>query len=177
VPKSDAASDREGETRVGGTGLGWQQTMAPCWHSDGNGPNKPSAGAACGPSASLQDPMGEWQLASDLEQQLFFPAEIVATTLRPNIVIWSLQLKSVLIEFTVPLETNMDVAHDRKLRRYEDLVAQCRVRGWRCEIFAVEVGARGFVCGSALSLLRRVGFGGAMLPGNSPGVGRCSRGR
>jgi len=49
-----------------------------------------SACAARGPSASLLDPMGEWQLsgdfeqqlASDLEQQLVFPAEIVATTLR-----------------------------------------------------------------------------------------------
>jgi len=105
--------------------------------------------------------VGEWQLASDLEQQLVFPAEIVATTLRPDIVIWSVSLKSVvLIELTVPLETNKDVAHERKLRRYEKLVAQCRERGWQCELFAVEVGARGFVSGTALSLLRRVGFRG-----------------
>ena len=89
---------------------------------------------------------GRVALASDLEQRLVFPVEIMATTLRPDIVIWSLPLKSVvLIDLTVPLETNMDVAHERKLRRYEDLVAQCRVRGWRCELFAVEVGARGFV--------------------------------
>jgi len=86
-----------------------------------------SAFADRGPSASLLDPVGEWQLVCDLEQQLVFPAKIVTATLRTDIVICSLPLKSrVLIELTVPLETNMDVAHERKLRRYEELVAQCR---------------------------------------------------
>jgi len=49
-----------------------------------------SACAARGPSALLLDPVAELQLASDLEQQLVFPAEVMATTLRSDIVIWSL---------------------------------------------------------------------------------------
>jgi len=101
--------------------------MAPCWQDEGICRNHRFRLRCSWPSASLLDPVGVWQLASDLEQQLVFPAEIVVTTLRPDIVIWSLPLKSVvLIELTVPFETNMDVAHERKLRRYEELVAQCR---------------------------------------------------
>ena len=119
-----------------------------------------SALASHGPSARLLDPAGEWQLATDLER-LVFPSEVLITTLRPDVVLWSSPLRTViLVELTVPWETNMEVAHERKLSRYDDLVAQCEQKGWRCELFAVEVGARGFVSSTMLSLLRRVGIRG-----------------
>jgi len=44
----------------------------------------------------------------------------------------------------------------------KELVAQCREKGWRSKIFAVEVGAREFVSATALSLLRRLGFRGRL---------------
>ena len=57
---------------------------------------------------------------------------------------------------TVPWEENLSYAHDRKLSRYDDLVAQCQARGWNWELFAVEVGCGGFSAQSALKFLTRV---------------------
>ena len=47
----------------------------------------------------------DWKMLVDIGQQLIFPAEIAATTLRPDLVLWSRSLKSVYItELTVPWE-------------------------------------------------------------------------
>jgi hypothetical protein len=114
--------------------------------------------ASRGRSASFLDPAGEWQIAIDLKH-LVFPTEILVTAQRPDIVVWSRLLKHIiLIELTVPWEENIEASHKRKLDRYNELVAQCRKKGWRCELFAVEVGVRGFVSPSVLSLLRRFGI-------------------
>mgnify|MGYP000423294984 CR=1 FL=1 len=113
--------------------------------------------ASRGKSASFIDHAGEWQIATDL-QHLVFPTEILVTAQRPDIVVWSRLLKSIiLIELTVPWEENIEASHKRKLDRYKDLAAQCRNKGWRCELFAVEVGVRGFISSSVLSLLKRFG--------------------
>lgn len=90
----------------------------------------------------------------DLGQRLVFP-DIVQTTLRPDIVIWSSKNKRlVIIELTVPWETRCEEAFERKKAKYTELVEQCQQRGWRCWLFPVEVGARGF---AAQSLWRTLG--------------------
>ena len=114
-------------------------------------------------TATVLDTAGGWQIATDLEH-LSFPAEAAVTAQRPDIVIWSRSVKSIImVELTVPWEENIEVSHERKLSRYSGLVAQCRNNGWHCELFAVEVGARGFISSSMLSCLTRFGLSGRRI--------------
>ncbi|KAI8482700.1 hypothetical protein Bbelb_395800 [Branchiostoma belcheri] len=98
---------------------------------------------------------GVWKMSVDLDRQLHFPSSICATTLRPDLVLWSEDLKSVLIvELTVPWEENIQVAFERKKTRYEELVQQCRLNGWKTQLYPVEIGVRGFAGSSLLRLCR-----------------------
>ncbi|KAF4113666.1 hypothetical protein G5714_006211 [Onychostoma macrolepis] len=62
-------------------------------------PNHPPTKPETGQLAMARD----WKMLVDIGQQLIFPPEIAATTLRPDLVLWSPSLKSVYItELTVP---------------------------------------------------------------------------
>ena len=50
----------------------------------------------------------------------------------------------IIIELTVPWEERCNEAHERKLSKYEDLLAEWRKQGWKTWNFNVEVGCRGF---------------------------------
>ena len=77
----------------------------------------------------------------DLDRQLRFPVEITATSLRPDLVVWSTKAKSVLlIELTIPAEEGIEAAYERKKAKYSDLAAECREAGWKTTIYPVEVG-------------------------------------
>ena len=94
----------------------------------------------------------------DLGRQFQFPQEICSTTLRPDMVLWSAAVKSVLlIELTVPWEEGLEAAYERKM------VAECRESGWTARTYPVEVGAGGFVGSSTARLLKDVGLRGARL--------------
>lgn len=114
--------------------------------------------------SSTLTPGKEWQMMVDLKKQLVFPREILTTTLRPDIVMWSSVEKRVLrIELTIPWEEGMTTAHERKYLKYTELAAECQEAGWKARIHPVEVGCRGFVGRSAVQLLRDVGVAGANL--------------
>ena len=56
-----------------------------------------------------------WQIQVNLKKRLIFPQEIYATSLRPDIVIWSCETKQfVIAEQTEPWEDRAKVANDRK---------------------------------------------------------------
>ncbi|VDI13370.1 Hypothetical predicted protein [Mytilus galloprovincialis] len=58
-----------------------------------------------------------------------FPAEIAATSLRPDIVIWSPGTRqAVLLELTVPWEDRIEEAYERKMAKYQQLVEDCKQR-------------------------------------------------
>ena len=100
------------------------------------------------PMGGLISPAGEWEVLADFEHSpLVFPTFITVTAQRPDIVIWSRKLKIViLIELTCPAEENVVDAQNRKMVRYENLVAECqRTKIWTAHLFTVEIGARGFV--------------------------------
>ena len=101
---------------------------------------------------------GKWQIASDLDELLVFP--IVATLQRPDIVIWNEERKIVhLLELTVPWESNMYAAEERKELRYENLLIECEEQGWSASHSHLGVGARGYVDRKLLNLFRReMGF-------------------
>lgn len=77
--------------------------------------------------SSTLTPGKEWQMMIDLKKQLVFPREILTTTLRPDIVMWSSVEKRVLrIELTIPWEEGMTTAHERKYLKYTELAAECQ---------------------------------------------------
>ena len=101
----------------------------------------------------------DWKMIVDLNDSLRFPGHIVVTTLRPDIVLFSNATKRViLLELTCPCEENIPHQHDFKINKYCDLVNSCQESGWKCDLLAVEVGARGYSSTSMLSALCKLGF-------------------
>ena len=81
----------------------------------------------------------------DVGEKLVFP-NILQTTLRPDIVIWSQEIKCLaMVELTVPSESRCGKAYERKAEKYAELQEQCREKGWRTWLHPVEIGARGFL--------------------------------
>lgn len=106
----------------------------------------------------------EWDMRVDLNKQLRFPTEIITTSLRPDIVVWSNKARAVhLIELTVPSEEGIEAAYERKKAKYSELAAECREAGWKSTIYPVEVGCRGYVGLSTTRLLRDAGVTGGKL--------------
>lgn len=97
-----------------------------------------------------------WTVLSHLSENYILPHFI-----RPNIVIFSkLAKKVILIELTCPCKENMVEWHSIKLDKYSGLANKIKKKGWQCELFAVEVGARGYCSSSVISCLKRLGFSG-----------------
>ena len=101
----------------------------------------------------------DWVLLSDLGNNYAFPGHIAISALRPDIVLFSNALKrAILIELTCPCEENMESWHSDKLIRYSGLVNMIKHNGWYVDLFAVEVGARGYCSRSLTICLKRIGF-------------------
>ena len=100
----------------------------------------------------------DWKVKADLDSRLVFPEQIAVTDLRPDIVIYSDERKLVaMVELTVCEEGNMQNAHERKARKYEELQACCEENGWSASVWPVEVGCRGFASHALLPSLYRLG--------------------
>ncbi|KAI8506762.1 hypothetical protein Bbelb_152030 [Branchiostoma belcheri] len=116
-----------------------------------------------------------WELRVDLGRRMHFP-QVVQTNLRPDAVLSSEDGKKiVIIELTVPWEEGCEEAHERKSAKYQDLLQQCRDKGWQAWLFAVEVGCRGFPAQSVWKMLSAVGVTGKRQEGSSAQDGRSSR--
>lgn len=101
----------------------------------------------------------DWELRVDLQQQLKFPTEIVITTLRPDMILWSKSTRQVImIELTVPWEENVQIAYERKRHKYQELSDDCREKGWKTWCFPVEVGCRGFAGQSLWKCSKQLGI-------------------
>ena len=106
----------------------------------------------------------EWNMRADLDRQLKFPQEITATSLRPDIVLWSTSTKTVImVELTVPWEEGMEAAFERKRDKYSELANECSEAGWRAFTYPVEVGCRGYTGASTRRLLKSLGIKGSKL--------------
>jgi hypothetical protein len=122
----------------------------------------------------------DWKLLTDYQHaHLVFPPEIIATNLRPDMVIWSPSVKTViLLELTCPAEEGIAAASTRKLARYSELVEQIGTAGWKAVHFPFEVGARGFIAKSTFRCLSALGLSPsakkALVRGMSNIVARCS---
>jgi hypothetical protein len=102
-----------------------------------------------------------WEMLVDLGKKLKFPEEVTHTSLRPDIVMWSRSPKlMVMVELTVPWEERVEVSHEIKKGKYQDLADTCKERGWKTWVFPVEVGCRGFPSQSVWKMLGAVGIKG-----------------
>ena len=127
-----------------------------------------SGGKSCWPrtrvplSKSKEDDMAsaeDLECIADLPGKGSYPDLIKRTQLRPDIVLHSKAGKTMyLIELTVPYECRIEEAHHYKTEKYADLAKELRASGYKIKVFAVEVGARGFVGSSVYSLMKELGF-------------------
>ena len=119
---------------------------------------KPPATVTAKPS--LLQKAHSWEMKVDLGGRLKFP-QFVQTSLRPDVVLWSEESKKIiLIELTVPWEEGCELAFERKNAKYQDLLHECREKGWQSWLFPVEVGCRGFPAQSVWRMFTAIGLGG-----------------
>ncbi|XP_078664128.1 uncharacterized protein LOC144907199 [Branchiostoma floridae x Branchiostoma belcheri] len=101
-----------------------------------------------------------WELRVDLGRKLQSP-KVVQTKLRPDAVLWAeAEKKLVLVELTVPWEERCEEAYERKKNKYQELIDECRSKGWQAWLFPVEVGCRGFPAQSVWKLFTAIGVKG-----------------
>ncbi|XP_041453149.1 uncharacterized protein LOC121406194 [Lytechinus variegatus] len=102
----------------------------------------------------------DWEVRVD-EGNRTMPEEVVVTALRPDMVLVARSArKIVMVELTVPWETRIEEARERKMDKYASLKQECEQNGWGAEVHTVEVGCRGFAGVSARRWIRAMGFSG-----------------
>ena len=113
------------------------------------------------PKPSMLNTASDWKVVADLNGWGEYPEAIKKTGLRPDIVLSSNSPPScILVELTVPYETNIEEQHEYKQAKYKDLLANLKAAGIHASLFAVEIGARGFVGASMYSFLKRLDISG-----------------
>ena len=111
------------------------------------------------PHVGILHESSDWKLSVGLDASLVFPFFHCITSSRPDILIYSVLKKTViLIELTSPCEENFEDRHFDKIARYEALCVSIRANGWRHHLFAIEVGARGYCAYNVCSCFRRLGI-------------------
>ena len=104
----------------------------------------------------------DWVLLTDLDN-LVIPPFIAVSSLRPDIFLFFVSTKRVvIIELTCPCEENMENWHYTKFHKYDPLALAITKNGWFVDLFAVEVGARGYCAMTVKSCLLRLGFSAKM---------------
>ena len=110
---------------------------------------------------SYLDGANDWKLHVDLDRKLKFPREVAVTNLRPDMLLVSESTKRIgLVELTVPSEERIEVSGELKKSKYAPLQEQGKVNGWNVNIWAVEVGCKGFPAASMASFLKDIGIAG-----------------
>ena len=96
-----------------------------------------------------------------MDGKLKVPVEVADTNLRPDILLISDSEKKMgIVELTVPSEERIEVSGELKRSKYAGLQEQGRKKGWVVQVWAVEVGCRGFPAASMASFLGEIGIKG-----------------
>ena len=104
----------------------------------------------------------DWEMSTDLKNNLKVPKEVTFTNLRPDITLISKSTKQFgIVELTVPSEERVEVSGELKKLKYEEIAQEARENGWGVRVWAVEVGCRGFPASSMASFLKEIGYQGA----------------
>ena len=90
---------------------------------------------------------------------MVIPSFISVSRLRPDVVLYSLSTKTVIIlELTCLCEENMEELHNKKCEKYHPLSLAMVSNGWSVHLLPIEVGARGYCSTNVKSCLMRLGF-------------------
>lgn len=74
------------------------------------------------------------------------PVQCTVTNQRPDLVLFdNIQKHVTIVELTVPFDTNVSDAHQRKTDKYAALLHDIEASGYITNFFAIEIGARGFM--------------------------------
>ncbi|CAG9574787.1 unnamed protein product [Danaus chrysippus] len=105
---------------------------------------------------SILKAASDWTIMMDTyEKQYKIPEDICASASRPDIFLFSRILKRVvMIELTVPWETNIPKDHTIKVNKYYELTNELTRNRFVVDLYAVEVGARGITAKSLYNLLK-----------------------
>jgi hypothetical protein len=89
-----------------------------------------------------------------------FPIDIVETSMRPDVILWNVKKRSVILaELTCPMEHNLEAAFIRKKLKYTTLQKELEEYGLSVLISPFEVSARGICAVTVSELLREIGYG------------------
>jgi len=129
----------------------------------------------------LLDYANDWKIQVDFKNKsTVFPPVICATSQRPDVVLWSVLSRTViLLELTCPAEEGIAAAQIRKGERYSELVKQINdTKIWKARLLTIEAGARGLIASSTYRAFRVLGFNTAqskaLVKRLSEVVVRCS---
>ena len=126
------------------------------------------------PSEILHQASG-WVLLEDLDGIFSFPPHIAFTELRPDITIFSSKLKRViLMELTCPCEENIEAWHNAKVNKYMPLKGVIENNSCSADLFAVEVGARGYCSRSVLYCFKSLGLRNRTINATIKQISKCS---
>ena len=107
----------------------------------------------------------DWELMVDLpKQRLKIPSYVANTNLRPDMIVLSKKTKQMgVIELTVPSEERIEVSAEAKRLKYVEIEELAKMRSWRCRVWTVEIGCKGFAAGSLVYLLKNFGYAGRKM--------------
>ena len=81
------------------------------------------------------------------------PHDVFVTNLKPDIVLINKSACDiVIVELTVPYETVIQDAHDRKSQKYAVLVNE--ISGYKVQLFCLEIGSRGQICKNNIKYMK-----------------------
>lgn len=106
----------------------------------------------------LLSSFSESSMKADIGRKVQFPRVLSETSLRPDMVLWSMVSKTVyLVKLSVPWEEGLEALYKRKWTKYADL-AVCRMQAGKPPYSL----CRGFVGSSTPHLLLNFGCTGAV---------------
>ena len=127
------------------------------------------------PPVGILHHVSDWVLLAGLNGNYCFPVHTAFTQLRPDITIFSNSLRKVIhIELTCPCEENMESWRSTKISKYLALKTIIESNGWCLELFAVEVGTRGYCSKPVLYCFKKLGFNNTLVRNTFKKLSKCS---
>ena len=103
----------------------------------------------------------DWRLTVDLDGRLKAPGEVAVTNMRPDMLLISDMTKKMgIVELTVPGEERIEVSGELKRTKYAGLQEEGRENGWLVQIWATDIGCRGFPAASMVTFSKEIGING-----------------
>ena len=99
----------------------------------------------------------DWTVAADLEWMRNYPLVLIESGKRPDSVLVSSSTDDIiLVELTVPWEDRLQYSNALEADKYADLSMDLEAKGYRTDLFPIDVGAKGVVGRSTYAFSRRL---------------------